>query len=569
MSQTPGPTRSAATRYLCAAAHLDETFRLRAINELLFQPHRAVAPSFGVDIVPVLRHCLLAHRRVLLRDGVVTGLWLLALLVVPALAWPMLVLGLIVWAAAEAAGPRLRALTGGRQLGCLPLLAILVGAFLLLSLISTVLGGAFGQLRYLLELTSFVFTAPQLVFSVFAGLILTVIFPALMVAVQFTYRAVAHNEIVDSLQPEAFARRPDPAAPGWAQERLDYLADAQGGNVTYVAENTLSPYVGSGPIGWSSSFAVPLVRADDADGADGATDVADVADGGAAADLSATDIYEQLRSAIVGLGHPNTPADRRFSSLKIQDRLYVNGRLRPDSPYLTPPPVRPRAHVDRATVEAVTAAERGQTRRYLVVRVATWAGEVETSIFFYAAVRGNMLFLEYTGTTLAPIAQRYHAIDSYERLGPHVLARLLGRSVLDLLLVAPGAPLRLIAIGVQHLQRRKLQGDTDREMRSRLAFDYGSRLSLRELGTGQEGWFAVCDADEIQKVVVRRAVAAIAQTLADHGFDLMEFESRSNVVINQSTTHLTGATITNSSVATGSAARAAMGPLGTPGKAAS
>jgi uncharacterized membrane protein YidH (DUF202 family) len=70
-------TRSEATRYLCAAAHLDDRFSREVIRRVVDEEHRAVAPSFGVNLGVVLRHCLGARRRKQVRDV------LLAMLVVP------------------------------------------------------------------------------------------------------------------------------------------------------------------------------------------------------------------------------------------------------------------------------------------------------------------------------------------------------------------------------------------------------------------------------------------------------------------------------------------------------
>ncbi len=70
---------SAATRYLCAAAHLDQAFTDRAIEENLDRPYRAFVPSYGVDLVPVLKHCLQARRRRTIRDALLTVVALAAL----------------------------------------------------------------------------------------------------------------------------------------------------------------------------------------------------------------------------------------------------------------------------------------------------------------------------------------------------------------------------------------------------------------------------------------------------------------------------------------------------------
>ncbi|OEV08347.1 hypothetical protein [Streptomyces nanshensis] len=45
-----------ATRHLCAGAYVDERFRDLVIDEVCTAPHRRVAPSYGFDIVPVMRH---------------------------------------------------------------------------------------------------------------------------------------------------------------------------------------------------------------------------------------------------------------------------------------------------------------------------------------------------------------------------------------------------------------------------------------------------------------------------------------------------------------------------------
>src|SRR5579875_154118 len=56
--EQPSPM-SNATRYLCAAAYLDSGFANNAIEHLIAS-HRAVVPSRGIDLIPIMRHCLKA-----------------------------------------------------------------------------------------------------------------------------------------------------------------------------------------------------------------------------------------------------------------------------------------------------------------------------------------------------------------------------------------------------------------------------------------------------------------------------------------------------------------------------
>jgi hypothetical protein len=66
-------SRTATTRYLCAAAYLDPLFADEVIDQVVDQEHRAIGACHGVDLVPVVTHSLAAKRRHALRN------WLLAL----------------------------------------------------------------------------------------------------------------------------------------------------------------------------------------------------------------------------------------------------------------------------------------------------------------------------------------------------------------------------------------------------------------------------------------------------------------------------------------------------------
>lgn len=72
------------TRYLCAATHLHEKFADLVIGTLLEQPHRALAPAYGVDLLAVARHALVARRRRWVRD---VALLVLLGVFVALLAW--------------------------------------------------------------------------------------------------------------------------------------------------------------------------------------------------------------------------------------------------------------------------------------------------------------------------------------------------------------------------------------------------------------------------------------------------------------------------------------------------
>jgi hypothetical protein len=70
-SRGPGVAEE-STRYLCAAAYLDRGFADWVVEEILGNELRATAPAPGVDLPPVVRHCVRARRLRLLRNAVLS-----------------------------------------------------------------------------------------------------------------------------------------------------------------------------------------------------------------------------------------------------------------------------------------------------------------------------------------------------------------------------------------------------------------------------------------------------------------------------------------------------------------
>ncbi len=65
--------KSESTRYLCAAAYLDEKFRDKVLNEIVNEEFKAVGDPADVDIPTVVAHCLAAQQRERLRDALLTA----------------------------------------------------------------------------------------------------------------------------------------------------------------------------------------------------------------------------------------------------------------------------------------------------------------------------------------------------------------------------------------------------------------------------------------------------------------------------------------------------------------
>jgi len=70
------------TRYLCAAAHLNSNFCNQVIEQIIEEEHKAISRSYGVDSFVVVKHCLAARRRRMIRDIVLAILFVLSIFVV-------------------------------------------------------------------------------------------------------------------------------------------------------------------------------------------------------------------------------------------------------------------------------------------------------------------------------------------------------------------------------------------------------------------------------------------------------------------------------------------------------
>lgn len=95
------PERDTATRRLCAGTYLDREFRQRLLRDIYNSRKRRVAPSYGYDLVQVLRHAWRAWWLELARDAIAVTLFVAAAMTAP--LGTLLMVGLVaVWYALRA-----------------------------------------------------------------------------------------------------------------------------------------------------------------------------------------------------------------------------------------------------------------------------------------------------------------------------------------------------------------------------------------------------------------------------------------------------------------------------------
>ena len=544
-----------ATRYLCAAAYLDESFARRVLDEVLHQPHRAVAPSYGIDLVPIVRHCLEGRRRLFVRDLVVTGALAVLLVVAVAQGVVLALAALTLWLGFQG----VRSLQQ-RSVNAAAVLLVLAGLSALL------LAGALnrtGALGYGGAYPSEEAGAGGAWWWILGLLVVW--------GAYFSYRLSVHRIVSTQLTPSAFPSARLPVASPAHEQRLSYLDQAQRGNVTvYSSDWAVRPFIGSGAVMTEWNLVTPLRPAQihlpgttPPGAALKGTDEPDGAGGSAAgpAPLDAHLLYERARQGIVALGHPGLPPHERIHQLSVQDRVFVAGILPAGSPFLDERR-RPVFRLHPSAIEAVDRAERGEVRHYQTVRMAAWRGELEVTGFLYVAVRGGMLFVEFVATQLPSLRPRYHAIDTYERFNARV-GLLAGVGAIGDLVQCLGAPLsagRWLAETVRLGLDPSYQSRPSREIERQLAYDYGARTSVRELGTqfSASARFQDYDANERVSLVERRILEVVVNTLQVQGYDVSDLAGQATTIINNST--VVGGSIAGTGISVGAGAHSFVGP---------
>ena len=556
----PRHAESNATRYMAAAAYLDQDFASTVIEEVLHQPYRAVAPSYGFDIGTVVRHCLAAQRLIVARNVAVLAVLALALLVDVGGTLTLALVGFLLRSTVRLAvrtahehrlslSPRVVA-----AIVVLILLAVLISTGLLDDVLGAVpvvlwsllqggagLGDLFGAIGEYLK--------------TFAG-------PLILLGgvwvVLFVDRLIQHRTVLEKFTERSYRPVDAPPVPPRHQRRLEYLVEAQTGNTTvYARKISAFPFVGSGTLRAHSSLTVPLVAEADDAGTDAGTG------GRPSRRITVHDFYEAMRPALVDLADPEGDEAGRLPGLSLQDRVFVSGLLPVDHPLIDRRRGCPRFRVRPDDVRRLAEQERGRATHYLAVRIAAWEGELEITVFLFFSVRGNMLYTELVATVLPPIKDEYHAIDEYEILTPGVIARAGLRALAGSLSAGVMSPAGLIRMTWRALRRgMELQGQ-GRSIQERLAFDYGATTSIREIAAEwrRKDFFQDADAERYIAIVERRVFEAIGSVLHQFGFRTDEFEHRVDMVIDNST-HISNSQVHNSAFASGRDASASVSGAG-------
>lgn len=484
-----GRAPDAATRHLCAAAYIDDDFRKDCLRGVYYQPRRMVAPSYGFDLIPVLRHCLRARNAMILRDAAIVAALVLAGLIRPVL---LLVAFLLMASAYGVRGLRFLSNEVRTILAGWVLVAIIVAA------------GLFWNCGSVLDRSSFESGTPAIIVVVL-----------IMVAIALPIASSLWRQ----RQVERIVRGTALNAPAPPRGRLAQIDWQQRGNtVIYAGYQT---FIGSGPIitRWQP-FTLPLVpragaRASPARGSG--------MDSRITADQVISFVSEHLSSLQNGRS-----LEQVLPGLTVTGRIYQSGsevlRLWP----ITSP--------DRIVDLIKSPTE--PARHYLVCQVVSWQGELATTVYVHYAVQGDSLSVSLVATALLPCKEEYEAVDHVKRIGPRAYLHAFWRGLRAIPRTVAVAPMRLLGAVSMVLATSLWARIAAGRVASR-GFRHGAHTSVRERGMAATTRNDI-QWQEIQKykwIIVRQVMAATLDFLDQRGVETGEFRREVINIITGGTVH--------------------------------
>jgi len=570
------------TRYLCAAAYLDEAFARKLIKEFVVEDHRGVVPSFGFDLVPVIKHALRARRMRLVRDtaivlavlagaavnpdaaSAVLGLSMLVALVMK-LSTAMVRLG-GVWATWP-----IRGLTIGGVIVLLSLPLLLLG--LLLNVVS---GGSSPYSTY---------WQPEGPAGVLADdaasgdgketWLAALIVLGAMIGAHLAYRYAVYRTLRE-LGPGSTAVPPEPIS-SRVRTLLERVSAAQRGNITlYSQEN---PFLGSGDIGsawvraWSIALELDRGRAKSLGG--------DREPG----EVDPVELHRYVRERLVAM-RDEPPPNERIGGLMVDWHVVARGECvqmrRPvepagagglmyeGHPLIDPKYAVPYSRAGKRAIEAIIRHPQADIRCYQRVTVATQGQAIKDadgavvaparyedtllSAFLYLAVEGRMLYAQFVVNVIPPIREEFRIVDDLPAYGEGMLLmRALRENGLQTLSDGVLGPFRLIR-ALWELAGEAWQAWTGRRPTEFLRYDYGARISVREEAAERDfpTFMQTLDADKYTTLLERRINEAVLDYLQARGIDVTAYREQADIVLN-SPFIMSGGSIVGSQIAVGGA----------------
>ena len=554
--------RDDTTRYLCAAAHLDDDFADDAIREFLVEPTRAVPPTPGVRAGAVLAEAVAARARRKIRDGVLLALLVFALFL---FSGTVLIMWVVVAVGVAMGGAVAKARADSGALGAvveradlmrrlIPMLAVLAVGGALAFAVVEYLGGSSSDLEADADPAATVL-AIFLVLALAAVLVIDELIVWHHLNNRFGRGRIVPDVWPDQLNSQVrgvyfagsgrfLARlsmlvgsRRDAAAPA-------RIGEANGDSppaAPVVVARGYNMFVGAGSEHEPWSLVLPLKPG---------------SEGGVVTKLTADLLYRRVGAELDRLRTATSLSPgRRFASLTVTEQIVVAAEELIDhddeaaQDFLAGPAGVPYPMLRGHRVRELRDQPLEWARYYLCCQLETWDRDFVVSAFLHLAVDDTTLYIEWTPCVLPPIRSAYRGIDSLSD-SPWPPIR---RAVVNLIGLPATAPRRLARFVARIKPPKRRRGTVSPDM-------YGVRYSLRELAADVDmhNYFQLVDRERYLKVLESRLIPAISDVMREAGYEVARLEEHAAVVSNSNT--YINATTVSAGVIGGRGNRAASPP---------
>jgi hypothetical protein len=536
----PARADSAATRHLCAGVYVDRSFRDLVLRRAHNDPRRRVAPSYGFDLVPVVRHAWRSYLLETAQQLVVAACLVgsvamgdgVAVLVAMCVVAVCVMVPALVRIASEVA--RLQAMDVAerwleprdpdhgrlRLPGTLPkrkrilkaLLAGCVGAVAVPVVAVGPAGASTGDVAR----------------SVLAiGAVLVVGAAVVGALRQLQLNALYHT---DSLRPTSLTRREtvideQQSHPCVIYRRPDARKDTDPLDIPSW-EDEPSPFIGGGELvhRWLPPLTVQLLRPGPGDMAQREYTTAP---------FDAHALVEHLRTALRQL--LTDPDVQSLPGLQVRDRIYVTeADISADRSLL-------RAGLTTLELWRLIDDHRSAAHHFLETSVPIGGGELVTTVLVGVSVKGRCLSLDVATCALTRTPLDYHVIDRFAEHGKGAVLRAVMRAVRTLPVDA-GRLWRLLGLPVVLI--RAWWAVKDRSLVPRRGVTVGPQVAVRE--EAAEDWKgAQLDETTIydhMKIIEQRVLTATEDFLKAHKVDTSVFEKQATNIINSGVLNMGGRT---------------------------
>ena len=528
---------TAATRHLCAGVYLDRTFRNQVLRRVYGDTRHRVAPSYGFDLIPVVDHawrswwldtahqgfvflisaaCFALNRPILVT--VMCWLALIHLARIMAGAAPDFLrlklrelaarLPLWPWQNRKQAQPgqepedsqRLKHQTRLLRLGCGSGLALL-----LVSVIAAGWGdnhpadGAETALRMLI-----VFACSAAGAAALRQLFLNRVHHA---PVLRRHRLSRRQKIIDEQQRHTYVvyHRPKSEKDD-AWPRFDPF------------ERKPTIFVGSGQLvhRWTP-MVIPLLRPKDEHPEKKGLSKREHDE----PPFRTHELIDHLRGAMLTV---SDPADPRRLHLEVRDRVFLDERDVPERRDFLTGRMRP------DQLQRIIDDPYQKAQHFLEIRVST-SGELVTTIFLNASIRGRSLSLYFAACSLTRTPFDYQVLNLFAESGRGAVLRAALRA-LGRLPEETARVWRLIELPL--ILGPAMLAGRDRTLRPRRKVLIGSRFSVREEKSlrWKDSWFDEPMIHGEIRLIERRLLKAVEEFLESKNVDTSDFKKNAENIIN-------------------------------------